>query len=50
MKSATMHIVIPTLKQRSRDETMNELKKTNDVIEATLGIKPMWFAPTKRKF
>ena len=40
----------PDLKQRSRDETMDELKKTNDVIEATLGIKPIWFAPPSGSF
>lgn len=40
----------PNLKQRSRDETMEELKKTNDVIEATLGLKPIWFAPPSGSF
>ena len=40
----------PDLKQRSGDETMNELKKTNDVIEETLGIKPIWFAPPSGSF
>ena len=40
----------PDLKQRSRDETVNELKKTNDVIEETLGIKPIWFAPPSGSF
>ena len=29
---------------------MDELKKTNDVIEATLGIKPIWFAPPSGSF
>jgi peptidoglycan-N-acetylglucosamine deacetylase len=40
----------PDLKQRSREETMDELKKTNDVIEETLGIKPIWFAPPSGSF
>jgi peptidoglycan-N-acetylglucosamine deacetylase len=40
----------PDLKQRSRNETMDELIKTNDVIEATLGIKPIWFAPPSGSF
>lgn len=40
----------PDLKQRSRNETVNELKKTNDVIEETLGIKPIWFAPPSGSF
>ncbi|WP_318614258.1 polysaccharide deacetylase family protein [Sporosarcina sp. YIM B06819] len=40
----------PDLQQRSRGETIDELKKTNDVIEATLGIKPIWFAPPSGSF
>ena len=40
----------PDLKLRSRAETVNELKKTNDVIEETLGIKPIWFAPPSGSF
>lgn len=40
----------PDLKRKSQSETMNELKKTNDVIEATLGIKPEWFAPPSGSF
>lgn len=40
----------PDLKQKSRDETVNELKKTNNVIEETLGIKPIWFAPPSGSF
>jgi len=40
----------PDLKLRSRNETVNELKKTNDVIEDTLGIKPIWFAPPSGSF
>lgn len=40
----------PDLKQRSRNETMDELKKTNDVIEATLRTKPKWFAPPSGSF
>ena len=40
----------PDLKNYSQQETMNELKKTNDVIEETLGIKPIWFAPPSGSF
>lgn len=40
----------PDLKHLSQNETMNELKKTNDVIEETLGIKPKWFAPPSGSF
>ncbi len=40
----------PDLKLRSRAETVTELKKTNDVIEETLGIKPIWFAPPSGSF
>lgn len=40
----------PDLKLRSRAETVNELKKTNDVIEETLGMKPIWFAPPSGSF
>ena len=40
----------PNLQQRSEAETMEELKKTNDVIQATLGITPKWFAPPSGSF
>ncbi|WP_144509801.1 polysaccharide deacetylase family protein [Bacillus sp. FJAT-22090] len=40
----------PDLQKRSKDETMEEIKKTNDVIQATLGIKPLWFAPPSGSF
>ena len=40
----------PDLSQRSKAETMNELTKTNEVIESTLGIKPKWFAPPSGSF
>ena len=40
----------PNLQQRSEAETMEELKKTNDVIKATLGITPKWFAPPSGSF
>ncbi|WOV83117.1 polysaccharide deacetylase family protein [Sporosarcina jeotgali] len=35
----------PDLANRSRAETIGELEKTNEVIEAALGVKPKWFAP-----
>ena len=40
----------PDLKQRSVAQTTEELKKTNDVIEETLGIRPKWFAPPSGSF
>ncbi|MFJ8064522.1 polysaccharide deacetylase family protein [Psychrobacillus sp. NPDC096426] len=40
----------PDLNQRSRIETIEEIKKTNDVIQTTLGIKPKWFAPPSGSF
>ena len=40
----------PDLKQRSVAQTKEELKKTNDVIKATLGITPKWFAPPSGSF
>jgi peptidoglycan-N-acetylglucosamine deacetylase len=40
----------PDLKQRSMTETTEELQKTNDVIEETLGITPKWFAPPSGSF
>jgi peptidoglycan-N-acetylglucosamine deacetylase len=40
----------PDLKQRSRDVTILELRKTNDVINETLGIKPKWFSPPSGSF
>ena len=40
----------PNLKHKSNNETMDELKKTNDVIESTLGIKTKWFAPPSGSF
>ncbi len=49
MKLATAYSH-PNLQQRSEAETMEELKKTNDVIKATLGITPKWFAPPSGSF
>lgn len=40
----------PDLRQYSKAKTMEEITKTNDVIEATLGIKPKWFAPPSGSF
>nr|WP_255367891.1 polysaccharide deacetylase family protein [Psychrobacillus sp. OK032] len=40
----------PDLNQRSRIETLEEIKKTNDVIQATIGMKPKWFAPPSGSF
>ncbi|WP_432352037.1 polysaccharide deacetylase family protein [Sporosarcina sp. A2] len=40
----------PDLEKRSREETKVELMKTNEVIEATLGVKPKWFAPPSGSF
>lgn len=40
----------PDLRQRSRAKTLEEITKTNNVIKATLGIKPEWFAPPSGSF
>jgi len=40
----------PDLQKRSRAETMDEISKTNDVIEQTIGCKPKWFAPPSGSF
>ena len=40
----------PDLKHKSPKETEMELIKTNDVIEETLEIKPIWFAPPSGSF
>lgn len=40
----------PDLQQRSKTKTMEEIKKTNDVIQTTLGMKPKWFAPPSGSF
>lgn len=40
----------PDLQKRSLAETTEELKKTNDVIEETLGVIPNWFAPPSGSF
>ncbi len=40
----------PDLKSCSREKTVEELKKTNEIIEETLGVKPVWFAPPSGSF
>lgn len=40
----------PDLQKRSMAATQEELQKTNEVIEQTLGIKPKWFAPPSGSF
>ncbi len=40
----------PDLQKKSMAETTEELKKTNDVIEKTLGLKTKWFAPPSGSF
>lgn len=40
----------PDLQKRTGAETLEELKKTNEVIEETLGVKPEWFAPPSGSF
>lgn len=40
----------PDLAKSSREKTIQELEKTNEVIEATLDIKPKWFAPPSGSF
>lgn len=40
----------PDLQQHSRETTIEELQKTNDVIEAAIGLTPKWFAPPSGSF
>lgn len=40
----------PDLQQRSKEDTLEEIKKTNDIIEETIGEKPKWFAPPSGSF
>ncbi|MCK9217067.1 MAG: polysaccharide deacetylase family protein [Firmicutes bacterium] len=35
----------PDLKQYSKEKTIEELEKTNDIIDETINTKPKWFAP-----
>ncbi|NLJ41985.1 MAG: polysaccharide deacetylase family protein [Clostridiales bacterium] len=40
----------PDLSGYSTAQTTEELEKTNDVIQETLGVKPKWFAPPSGSF
>ncbi|GAA0332184.1 polysaccharide deacetylase family protein [Bacillus carboniphilus] len=40
----------PNLETLPTAKTIEELTKTNDIIEATTGIKPVWFAPPSGAF
>jgi len=40
----------PNLEKKSPSETMEELQKTNAVIEETIDVKPKWFAPPSGSF
>ncbi|WJY27505.1 polysaccharide deacetylase family protein [Sporosarcina trichiuri] len=40
----------PDLQKRSAAETREELQKTNEVIQQTLGIQPKWFGPPSGSF
>ncbi|WP_026689853.1 polysaccharide deacetylase family protein [Alteribacter aurantiacus] len=40
----------PDMKQLSNDRIREELVKTNDIISATLGLNPHWFAPPSGSF
>ncbi|MDW0110463.1 polysaccharide deacetylase family protein [Sporosarcina aquimarina] len=40
----------PDLANSSREKTVFELSKTNEVIEAAIGAKPTWFAPPSGSF
>lgn len=40
----------PDLQRRSKSETIQEIGKTNNVIEETIGVKPKWFAPPSGSF
>jgi probable sporulation protein (polysaccharide deacetylase family) len=40
----------PDLKTKSKAETIDQLKKTNETIEAVLDVKPIYFAPPSGSF
>ncbi|RKO60906.1 putative sporulation protein, polysaccharide deacetylase family [Caldibacillus debilis GB1] len=40
----------PDMAKISEDEAAAELKKTNDILRATVGIAPKWFAPPSGSF
>ncbi|MEZ7171070.1 polysaccharide deacetylase family protein [Sporosarcina sp. OR05] len=40
----------PDLAQSSLDKTKEELHKTNEVIQETIGVKPKWFGPPSGSF
>ncbi|PYZ98059.1 hypothetical protein CR205_05535 [Alteribacter lacisalsi] len=40
----------PDMKQLSNDRIREELEKTTEIIEATLNLKPHWFAPPSGSF
>lgn len=40
----------PNLETLSSEKTEQELTKTNEIIEATTGVKPVWFAPPSGAF
>ncbi|MGV3488298.1 MAG: polysaccharide deacetylase family protein [Tuberibacillus sp.] len=40
----------PDLARKSIEETKSQIEKTNQVIKATLGITPKWFAPPSGSF
>jgi len=40
----------PDLKRKSSSETMEELKKTNKIIDSTIDVTPKWFAPPSGSF
>lgn len=40
----------PDMQKLSREEIIDQLKRTNDVIETTLGVTPKWFAPPSGSF
>lgn len=40
----------PDLESCSRDKTIEELNKTNDIIEEILCVRPIWFAPPSGSF
>ncbi|MDQ0206297.1 polysaccharide deacetylase family protein [Alkalicoccobacillus murimartini] len=40
----------PDMQKISRAEIIDQMKRTNDVIDATLGVTPRWFAPPGGSF
>ena len=40
----------PDLAKKSREEVLEELNSTNEIIDETIGVQPIWFAPPSGSF